>query len=179
MCDAAGQVCNALACVTSQCPSAQQACSGAVSDVASLLSHPDPAVVEQACQAVASLTANCPEHQSAAAQAGAVDGLMQLLLKAPPDSTCSLQQWRQGLLHLALAVLLVTADVRTSSPCLSMPVQCCRLPTVLLNRYRLVSQKQSKTFSSSVDMQVDERLCVMAEQGLEAKHSAILCCWNK
>ena len=118
MCNAAGQVCNALACVTSQCPSAQQACSGAVSDVASLLSHPDPAVVEQACQAVASLTADCPEHQSAAAQAGAVDGLMQLLLKAPPDSTCSLQQWRHGLLHLALAVLLVTADVRTSSSCL-------------------------------------------------------------
>ena len=80
-----------------------------------LLSHSDSAVVEQACQALACLVADCPRHQAAAAQAGAVDSLMQLLLQAPPDSSCDPQLWRLGLLHLMLAVLLVTTDVSHAS----------------------------------------------------------------
>lgn len=109
----AGQVCKALACLTDDHTSAQQACAPAVVPLVSLLSHSDAPVVDQACQALACLVCECPQHQAAAGQAGAVQTLVNLLCDWGVDGGISGAEQQLEVVHLLLALLVLTTQVRS------------------------------------------------------------------
>jgi len=107
----AGQLCKALACLTDEHSAVQQACSSAIAPMVALLSHSDTPVVDQACQALACLVSDCPQHQIAAAQAGAVLTLMNLLCDLGGNTDTDTIQQSIQVVHVLLALLVVATQV--------------------------------------------------------------------